>query len=188
VASDDPFVLGVLSSRIHRVWALATGGALEDRPIYTKTACFDRFPFPEPEPGQRVAIAAVAEALDRVRTEVLAARPGLTMTGFYNALEAGDETEEVARVRRLQARLDDLVAEAYGWAGDLAAEAVVAGLVQLKPGPGPGGSRGAGALAETRVPAAGPRAGGAAVSEAGGVSCGVRGGGAEAAAGSCNAA
>lgn len=131
VASDDPFVLGVLSSRIHRVWALATGGALEDRPIYTKTACFDRFPFPEPEPGQRVAIAAVAEALDRVRAEVLAARPDLTMTGLYNALKAGDETEEVARVRRLQAQLDDLVAGAYGWAGDLAGEAIIARLVQL---------------------------------------------------------
>src|SRR5438132_693119 len=37
----DPYFLGVLSSRIHVAWALATGGTLEDRPRYNKTLCFE---------------------------------------------------------------------------------------------------------------------------------------------------
>lgn len=137
VASDDPFILGVLSSRAHRVWAAAVGGSLEDRPIYTKTACFDRFPFPEAGAAQRVAIAAVAEALDRVRAEVMARWPELTMTRLYNALEVGGTVEagareaDVARVRRLHAELDDLVAAAYGWAGEMGEAEVISRLIQL---------------------------------------------------------
>jgi len=47
IALDDAFNLGVLSSRIHVCWALASGGTLEDRPVYVKTTCFETFPFPE---------------------------------------------------------------------------------------------------------------------------------------------
>ncbi|MEW6253217.1 MAG: DNA methyltransferase, partial [Planctomycetota bacterium] len=43
IASDDAFHLGVLSSRVHVVWALAMGGTLEDRPRYNKTRCFETF-------------------------------------------------------------------------------------------------------------------------------------------------
>jgi hypothetical protein len=45
-ALEDAYHLGVLSSRIHVQWSLAAGGTLEDRPRYTKTQCFDPFPFP----------------------------------------------------------------------------------------------------------------------------------------------
>lgn len=131
VASDDPFILGVLSSRAHRIWAEAVGGSLEDRPIYTKTACFDRFAFPDARPGQRVAIGAVAEALDRVRAEVLAGRPRLTMTGLYNALAAGEDAGGIGWVRRLHAELDDLVASAYGWSGEMAEAEVISRLIDL---------------------------------------------------------
>lgn len=37
IALDDAVCLGVLSSRIHVLWALAQGGTLEDRPRYNKT-------------------------------------------------------------------------------------------------------------------------------------------------------
>ncbi|WP_345946922.1 type IIL restriction-modification enzyme MmeI [Bradyrhizobium sp. 197] len=47
IAIDDAAQLGVLSSRIHVVWALAQAGTLEDRPRYTKSQCFDPFPFPD---------------------------------------------------------------------------------------------------------------------------------------------
>ena len=46
IAIEDAFFLGALSSRVHLVWALASGGTLEDRPRYNKTRCFDPFPFP----------------------------------------------------------------------------------------------------------------------------------------------
>src|SRR5690606_22363187 len=46
IGLDDPFHFGVLSSRVHVVFALAAGGTLEDRPRYNKSRCFDPFPFP----------------------------------------------------------------------------------------------------------------------------------------------
>lgn len=48
IAVEDAFFLGVLSSRIHVQWALAAGGRLGvgNDPRYTKTKCFDPFPFP----------------------------------------------------------------------------------------------------------------------------------------------
>lgn len=45
IASDDPFVLGVLTSRLHVIWALAAGGTLEDRPRYNKSRIKKRSPF-----------------------------------------------------------------------------------------------------------------------------------------------
>ncbi|MBL9177972.1 MAG: class I SAM-dependent DNA methyltransferase [Verrucomicrobiaceae bacterium] len=73
VGTDDASHLGVLSSRIHVVWALATGGTLEDRPRYNKSLCFDPFPFPE------------ATEAHRKRQQSL--HPKLTLTDCYNVLE-----------------------------------------------------------------------------------------------------
>ncbi|MGC1273785.1 MAG: DNA methyltransferase [Planctomycetaceae bacterium] len=86
-ASQDAYILGVLSSRIHVAWSLAAGGTLEDRPIYTKTVCFDPFPFPACTESQQSRIRELAEALDAHRKRQQAAHAGLTMTGMYNVLE-----------------------------------------------------------------------------------------------------
>jgi len=56
--------LGVLSSRIHLVWTIANGGTLEDRPVYTKSRCFDPFPFLEANNIQKQTIRVIAEELD----------------------------------------------------------------------------------------------------------------------------
>ncbi|WP_263835663.1 class I SAM-dependent DNA methyltransferase [Salinibacter sp.] len=47
-ALDDPFYLGVMSSRVHVTWTLAAGGRMGagNDPVYVKTQCFDPFPFP----------------------------------------------------------------------------------------------------------------------------------------------
>lgn len=42
----DDTTLGLLSSRPHVLWALRMGSTLEDRPVYTTSACFYPFPFP----------------------------------------------------------------------------------------------------------------------------------------------
>ena len=42
----DDTTFGVLSGRLHVVWALACGSTLEDRPGYNTTVCFAPFPFP----------------------------------------------------------------------------------------------------------------------------------------------
>jgi hypothetical protein len=144
VASDESFHLGVLSSAIHLTWALASGGTLEDRPRYNKTVCFDAFPFPDPTPVQRGAIADIAEELDRHRKEALARDERVTMTGMYNVLEklrsgaalAAKEREihELAAcgvLAEYHDALDKLVAGAYGWPWPLSREVILERLVAL---------------------------------------------------------
>lgn len=49
VARDDETFIGILQSRIHKVWALRQGSSLGvgNDPRYTPTSCFETFPFPE---------------------------------------------------------------------------------------------------------------------------------------------
>lgn len=132
VASDDPLVLGVLGSRLHVKWALATGGTLEDRPRFNKTRCFETFPFPDASPDQQSRIRQLAEQLDAHRKRQQAQHPDLTLTGMYNVLEklrAGEalsakertvhEQGLVSVLRELHDALDAAVFDAYGWS-DLA--------------------------------------------------------------------
>jgi hypothetical protein len=128
VAHHDAFVLGVLSSRIHVTWALATGGTLEDRPRYNKSRCFETFPFPDATEEQKAHIRDLAEHIDAHRKRQLALHPSLTMTDLYNVLEAVraeaalttqqrviHEQGLVTVLRQLHDELDGAVADAYGW-------------------------------------------------------------------------
>jgi hypothetical protein len=144
VADDDAYVLGVLSSRVHVVWALAQGGTLEDRPRYNKTRCFETFPFPIASPSQMGAIRAQAQALDDHRKARLALHPDVGMTDMYNVLErlrAGETLSEkeqrihgqglVSMLRKLHDDLDALVADAYGWPVTLPTQALLGNLMAL---------------------------------------------------------
>ena len=86
-AFADAFALGVLSSSVHVTWTLASGGTLEDRPIYTKSRCFDPFPFPDCTPAQQQTIRDIAERLDAHRKRQQQLHPWLTLTEMYNVLE-----------------------------------------------------------------------------------------------------
>jgi len=147
VGSEDAYLLGVLSSRIHEIWAASQGGTLEDRPRYTKSRCFDPFPFPDASEPQKRLIRAIAEELDVLRKRVLADHPDLTLTGLYNVLEklrAGIKPADLGVEDRrvfeaglimilnvLHDRLDHAVAEAYGWPADLAEEEILYRVVAL---------------------------------------------------------
>ena len=126
---------------------LANGGTLEDRPRYNKDVCFDTFPFPEASAAQQEAIRVVAEELNGHRRSVLDRHRELTLTGLYNVLDrlrAGVKPKDLSAndhkvyddglllvLRELHERLDDAVAEAYGWPADLSAHAVVERLAAL---------------------------------------------------------
>lgn len=144
VASDDPFILGVLSSSVHRAWAAAVGGRLEDRPVYSKGVCFDRFPFPDASSLMRFEIATAAERMDEHRAHVLARNPAMGMTTLYNVLAkvaVGAALSEEEQAVRHQGcvdvlldyvrRIDQLVLQAYGWPTDLDDDAIVARLTEL---------------------------------------------------------
>src|SRR5690606_16400731 len=53
IGLSDGASLGILASRFHVAWALAQGGTLEDRPRYSKSLCFDPFPFPDASETQK---------------------------------------------------------------------------------------------------------------------------------------
>ena len=128
VALDDAFFFGLLSSRIHALWAFAAGGTLEDRARYTKNLCFETFPFPDAMPEQQAKIRSLAEQLDAHRKRQQAQYPELTLTGMYNVLEKLRADEElnakekivhaqglVSLLRELHDELDRAVFAAYGW-------------------------------------------------------------------------
>jgi hypothetical protein len=96
IASDDAFHLGVLSSRIHTVWALAAGGRLGvgNDPVYSKTRCFEPFPFPVCDIAGATGrsplhetIRTIAESLDAHRKRQQTLHPDLGLTDMYNVLE-----------------------------------------------------------------------------------------------------
>jgi len=73
IAFADDSDFGVLHSRLHEIWTLATcswHGKGND-PTYNPTLCFETFPFPEPTDEQRAAIAEAARELDLLRTNWL---------------------------------------------------------------------------------------------------------------------
>lgn len=150
IALSDGYSLGVLSSRFHVNWALRAGGwlGIGNDPRYSKSRCFDPFPFPTAAADdQKAKIAAVAEELDAHRKRVLADHGHLTLTGLYNVVErlkSGDKPDNlndkersifddglVLIVKELHEKLDIAVAEAYGWPVDLAEEEVLARLIAL---------------------------------------------------------
>ena len=141
IALEDAYFLGILSSKTHITWALAAGGTLEDRPVYTKTRCFDPFPFPDPTSEQKQQIRELGDRLDSHRKRVQAQHPEVTITAMYNLLEkirAGQELTEsdrafnnkalVSTLKQIHDELDAAVFEAYGWE-DLKAEGQIKGEV-----------------------------------------------------------
>ena len=149
IASDDAYALGVLSACTHGIWAVKSGGwlGMGNDPRYSKSRCFDPFPFPAADDLQKQRIRAVAEDLDAHRKRVLAEHPHLTLTGLYNVLEklragtAPDALTDADRrifddglvliLKEYHGALDALVAQAYGWPENLAGGDILARLVAL---------------------------------------------------------
>ncbi|MDZ4698843.1 MAG: type IIL restriction-modification enzyme MmeI [Rhodothermales bacterium] len=146
IALDDPFFLGVLSSKAHVIWAARTGGWLGvgNDSTYNHSDCFNKFPFPDLGSGVRGKIKDLAEQLDAHRKRQQEAHPDLTMTGMYNVVEklrAGvpltakekiiHEQGLVSVLKDLHDRIDAAVAEAYGWPADLSDEEILERLVAL---------------------------------------------------------
>ncbi|MEO8384743.1 MAG: DNA methyltransferase [Betaproteobacteria bacterium] len=128
--SSDAFYLGVMSSEVHVVWALAAGGRLGvgNDPRYNKKRCFEPFPFVDPSDTVRANVRNIAEQLDSFRKRRQSDHPELTLTGIYNVLEklrSGEvlsakerkihEQGAVLVVRQLHDELDAAVLDAYGW-------------------------------------------------------------------------
>ncbi len=146
LAFDDAYFLGVLSSRIHVVWALASGSHLGvgNDPVYVKSASFEKFPFPDATSAQKARIRESAEALDAHRKRQQSLHPKLTLTDLYNVLgklradTKLDEKEQLVYEQGLVTVLlkhhDDLdvaVADAYSLSLDASDETILTHLCGL---------------------------------------------------------
>jgi hypothetical protein len=146
IASDDAFIMGVLSSRIHLAWALAAGGRLGVRndPRYNKTRCFDPFPFPACNQETRDAIASLAESLDAHRKRQQKLYPKLALTKVYKvlgmmragtSLGAADhlvhEQGLLSVLQTLHEQLDAAVFKAYRWPQTIDDEQILEKVVAL---------------------------------------------------------
>jgi len=157
IALDDSYSLGILSSQVHIDWALALGGRLGvgNDPVYSKSRCFDTFPFPDDDTGLtdalRTRIAQLAEQIDTHRKRVLGLLPDtaappkdVTLTGLYNVLQALREGRPLSAkektihthglvgvLRELHDELDAAVRSAYGLAADASTDDTLTRLVAL---------------------------------------------------------
>jgi len=143
IGSDDAFILGVLNSRFHVVFALSRRAKRGETPVYAKTDCFDPFPFPLCGEREKARIRELAEALDAHRKQVQA-QHGVTLTGLYNVLEkirVGETLTEkekfvhdrglVSTLKSLHDDLDAGVSAAYGWPASLTDAEILERLVAL---------------------------------------------------------
>ena len=106
------------------------GTQLESRPRYTPTTCFETFPFPEPDEGQRAAVAGAAARLNELREGWLnpegATESQLkkrTLTNLYN--------RPPVWLANAHAALDAAVAAAYGWPASLPDAEILERLLAL---------------------------------------------------------
>jgi len=143
---DEGEQLAILSSSAHCKWALRMGGWLGvgNDARYSKTRCFDPFPFPDIPDPTKVRLRGLGEELDATRKGVQANHPDLTLTGIYNVLEkirAGTELDTwdedvkqrglVLILKELHDQIDAATAQAYGWPVDLTDEEILERLVAL---------------------------------------------------------
>lgn len=146
IASDDAFILGCCSSRVHVRFAERTGGWLGvgNDATYNHADCFAKFPFPACTDTQAARIRQLAESLDAHRKRQQSLHPDLTITGMYNVLEKLRKGEPlsakekviheqglVSVLKQIHDELDEAVFDAYGWPRDLSDEEILERLVAL---------------------------------------------------------
>ena len=130
VACDDDYTFGVLHSRAHELWALATGTQLETRPRYTPTTTFETFPFPRPTGEQRDSVGMAARRLAELRDGWLNP-PGLTSAELEKRTLTNLYNQRPTWLEHAHATLDIAVFTAYDWSADLTDVEILEHLLAL---------------------------------------------------------
>jgi hypothetical protein len=122
ITSDDYYILGILTSNIHRLWVKAQSSTLKGDTRYTNTTCFETFPFPQYSctgDSRIVPTGIIPKIRDKTvelhqyRTEQMAKKQwGITQ--LYNAYFY----EPASKLYQLHQQLDKLVREAYNFKSD----------------------------------------------------------------------
>ncbi len=130
IASAEDYMMGVLHSKPHVAWSLAMGTQLEDRPRYIVSTCFETFPFPRPSEEQRDRISAAAVNLSKLREGWLHPS-GATATALRRRTLTNLYNERPTWLDNVHARIDEAVAEAYGWPANLTEAEILERLLVL---------------------------------------------------------
>ncbi len=114
VASDDFYILGILTSNIHRLWVKAQSSTLKGDTRYTHNTCFETFPFPQ-TPSQELVekIRKTANELHEYRSQQMEKKQW-GITKLYNQFF----NEPSSQLYQLHQKLDKLVMEAYHFQAD----------------------------------------------------------------------
>ena len=124
IASDDFYVLGVLTSKVHRLWVTAQSSTLGETPRYTHNTCFETFPFPQIDRNTPTKkgfkplaciekIRATMQELHQYRSQEIE-RKQYGITKLYNEFFHEPDNQ----LYKLHAKLDKLVMQAYGFSED----------------------------------------------------------------------
>jgi type II restriction/modification system DNA methylase subunit YeeA len=109
IASDDFYILGILTSKIHRLWVKAQSSTLKGDTRYTHNTCFETFPFPQEVQGKIVEqIQAKAVELHEYRSQQMESKQW-GITTLYNKFF----NEPSSQLYKLHEQLDKLVMQAY---------------------------------------------------------------------------
>ena len=114
VASDDLYVLGLLTSEVHRKWMHSQKGTLKGDIAYTHDTCFETFPFPQLVTAQQAEAIrqAMVELNDYRNAWMVEKQSGIT--NLYNRYY----DEPASKLSQLHRALDAQVLKAYGWSAD----------------------------------------------------------------------
>ncbi len=111
IASDDFYILGILTSKVHRLWVKAQGSTLKGDTRYTNTTCFETFPFPQTPSSNLITTirTTVQELHDYRSTQMESKQWGITK--LYNEYFH----EPTSQLFKLHTQLDKIVLQAYGF-------------------------------------------------------------------------
>jgi hypothetical protein len=113
-ATDSYGQQAILSSGVHRSWAMAYGSTLGAATRYTASQIYETFPRP-PETSR---LRELGKELDVVRQDVQLRRVSglLDIYRLVNdASVAGNSDPDIHRLRHIHVEIDEAVLEAYGW-------------------------------------------------------------------------
>lgn len=107
VASSSQYLLGLLSSRFHTVWAWANGSTLKGDLRYTPTSILETFPFPIGVTKDLVNVVSLTMQEILEERKRLMELKNIGLTKLYN--------KNYASLNKLHEKLDKLVCEAYNF-------------------------------------------------------------------------
>lgn len=120
IASDDFYILGILTSKIHRLWMNAQKSTLKADTAYTSTTCFETFPFPNALSPSHYPTGEGSKIVQQIRDKMIELHDYRTeqmtkkqwgITQLYNAFFH----EPSSKLYQLHQQLDKLVMEAYNF-------------------------------------------------------------------------